>query len=60
LIKVIIVSYYDFEHMDLDGYPFAISIREADETEIPRPSYSGKRLNLLCYDVALAPRNCYG
>ena len=34
-----IVSRYDFEHMDLDGCPFAISIREADETELSRPSY---------------------
>jgi len=50
-----IVSRYDFEHMDLDGYPFAISIREADETEIPRPSYSGKRLNLSFYDLTEGP-----
>lgn len=50
-----IVSRYDFEHMDLDGYPFAISIREADETEIPRPSYCGKRLNLSFYDLTEGP-----
>jgi hypothetical protein len=47
-----IVSRYDFEHMYFDGYPYAISIREADETEIPRPSYCGKRLNLSFYDLA--------
>jgi predicted protein tyrosine phosphatase len=50
-----IVSRYDFEHMDLDGYPFAISIREAHETEIPRPSYCGKRLNLSFYDLTEGP-----
>jgi len=50
-----IVSRYDFEHMDVDGYPFAISIREADETELPRPSYSGKRLNLSFYDLTEGP-----
>jgi len=50
-----IVSRYDFEHMNLDGYPFAISIREADETEIPRPSYCGKRLNLSFYDLTEGP-----
>jgi predicted protein tyrosine phosphatase len=50
-----IVSRYDFEHMDLDGYPFAISIREADEMEIPRPSYSGKRLSLSFYDLTEGP-----
>jgi len=53
--QIKIVSRYDFEHMDLDGCPFAISIREADETELPRPSYTGKRLNLSFYDLTEGP-----
>jgi predicted protein tyrosine phosphatase len=50
-----IVSRYDFEHMDFRDYPFAISIREADETEIPRPNYNGERLNLAFYDLVEGP-----
>ena len=42
-----IVSRYDFEHMDLDGCPFAISIREADKTEIPRPSYKRETVEFI-------------
>jgi len=41
--------------MYLDGYPYAISIREADKTQIPKPSYCGKRLNLSFYDLAKGP-----
>ena len=50
-----IVSRWEFEHMNLDDYPFAISIREADETKIPRPDYNGERLNLSFYDSVEGP-----
>ena len=50
-----IVSRWEFEHMDLDDCPFAISIREADEIEIPRPDYNGERLNLSFYDLTEGP-----
>jgi len=50
-----IVSRWEFEHMNLNDYPFAISIREADEIEIPRPNYNGKRLNLAFYDSVEGP-----
>jgi hypothetical protein len=53
LIKI--VNYHGFEHMNLDGYLVAISIREADETEILRQSYGGKRLNLSFYDLTRGP-----
>jgi predicted protein tyrosine phosphatase len=50
-----IVSRWEFEHMDLNDYPFAISIREADEIETPRPDYNGERLNLAFYDLTEGP-----
>ena len=50
-----IVSHWEFEHMNLNDYPFAISIREADEIEIPRPNYNGERLNLAFYDLTEGP-----
>jgi len=50
-----IVNRWEFEHMDLNNYPFAISIREADEIEIPRPDYNGERLNLAFYDLTEGP-----
>ena len=50
-----IVSRWEFEHMNLNDYPFAISIREADEIEISRPNYNGKRLNLAFYDSVEGP-----
>jgi len=50
-----IVNRWEFEHMDLIDYPFAISIREADETKIPRPDYKGKRLNLAFNDWVEGP-----
>ena len=49
-----IVSRWEFEHMDLDDCPFAISIRDPDEN-IPRPNYNGERLNLAFYDHVEGP-----
>jgi len=49
-----IVNRWEFEHMNLDDYPFAISIRDPDEN-IPRPNYNGERLNLAFYDHVEGP-----
>jgi|GEM_PF-6392383 len=39
-----------------DDYSYAISIREADETELPGSSYCGKWLNTSFYDLTEGPR----
>ena len=50
-----IASRAEFERMDIEDFPFAISIREYDATEFARPGYAGGRLTLSFWDLTGGP-----